>query len=85
MLLAAAESCANPSERLPQCLGLAPDDVWERVDANAAAVTRRRIFAEVAATDQLVAGCHPEFRSMMRRVPDGSAPSQCGAGYCSAR
>jgi hypothetical protein len=45
----------------PQCLGLARADVCERVDANAAAVTRRRIFAEVAATDQLEAGCRLEF------------------------
>jgi len=53
----------------PQCLGLAAADVSERIDANAAAVTRRRIFTEVAATDQLVSGCHPEFRSVMRLVP----------------
>ena len=49
----------------PQCLGLAP----AYVDANAAAVTRRRILTEVTATDQLVARCHPEFRSVMRLVP----------------
>jgi len=65
----------------PQCLGLAP----AYVDANAAAVTRRRILTEVTATDQLVARCHPEFRSVMRLVLDGSALSQPGAGYCSAR
>lgn len=43
------------------------------VDAAAAAATRRRVFAEVAETDQLVAGCHLEFPSVARLVRDGEA------------
>lgn len=36
------------------------------VDREAAAATRKRIFAQVAATNQLVAGCHLEFPSVAR-------------------
>ena len=43
------------------------------VDPVAAAATRRKVFAEVAATGQLVAGCHLEFPSLARLVRDGEA------------
>jgi len=43
------------------------------VDPGAAAATRRRIFAEVAAANQLVAGCHLEFPSVARLAREGEA------------
>jgi len=43
------------------------------VDPIAAAATRRRVFAEVAAGNQLVAGCHLEFPSVARLALDGEA------------
>lgn len=43
------------------------------VDPDAAAATRRRVFADVAARDLLVAGCHLEFPAVARLIRDGEA------------
>ncbi|WP_176038897.1 MBL fold metallo-hydrolase [Burkholderia multivorans] len=59
---------------LPAIQPSCPDaGVIHDVDRNAAAATRKRIFAEVAAKGQLVAGCHLEFPSVARLIRDGDA------------
>jgi glyoxylase-like metal-dependent hydrolase (beta-lactamase superfamily II) len=56
---------------LPAIQPACPDaGVIHDVDPSAAAATRRRIFAEVAAADRLIAGCHLEFPSVARLVRD---------------